>query len=121
MNKPEKDKDGFCVFWVEAVWDSRKKMDEEDAEVPGFFKVTVKNPDDSDIPEAQWAGAAMDVFHNTVAISVLDEFVFDVYLDAEKQHLIQEDTDEYEPYSIRFLGGASQEVHYPNGKAPKTR
>ena len=61
--------------------------DADKAEVPAWVDVRI----DNDVPATQWADVALDVFHASFAVQVLDDFDFSVYagdslLDPQADH-----------------------------------
>ena len=62
---------------IELVVNARpvgSKLDDEDLHVPGTYLLEV----DQDLPAAQRADAALDIFHSRVPVGVLEDFEFDV-------------------------------------------
>lgn len=71
------------------VVDIARLTDEEDREVPGTYAVEV--PEQADDTLA--CSIALDVFHSTVAVGVLDEFEFTVIDPATGKELVEDDND----------------------------
>lgn len=72
------------------------ELHEDDKDVPGQYIVEI----DDDVGFDQAAGVAKDVFHDHVAVKVLDDFVFSVrYGDA-----VLMEPDDYEPMQNAHRG-----------------
>lgn len=65
-----------------------RKLDPEDTAVAGVYQVTVPN----DVRDEQAASIALDAFHESVAISTLDDFDISVF-DLETGMSLDEDED----------------------------
>ena len=68
----------------------------DDRGIPGWHSVFV----DSSVEMAHIADAALDVFHSTEAIDVLDNFDFEVWFGGE----LLEANNDHESYSLSEMG-----------------
>lgn len=71
------------VFLVAIADVDEAKLKEEDANVPGAYEVCFPEEYVVGKTPAELAGAALDCFHGDVAIDVLEDFSFEVYVDGE--------------------------------------
>jgi hypothetical protein len=79
-------------------------LDEEDDHVPGVYQVSV----DPDVPEEDLADTALDIFHDNIAVEVLDDFDFCV-VDPETNELLSQN-DDYESYSGTHNGVFDEKI-----------
>lgn len=83
--------------------------DEEDAEVPGLYKVLF-NQDVSSLTREKQASMALDIFHSTIAIGTLDDFDIMV-VDNNGQAVGQDDS--HEDYSSSKAGDVEKVSDVP--------
>lgn len=79
----------------------KRRMERDDLGVVGIWSVEV----DAGIDPAARAEAALDVFHESVAVDVLDDFEFDV-VDPESARVLARDFD-HESYSLSGSGAVA--------------
>ncbi len=86
------------VFIAAVPLVENEDLEEEDQDVPGVYSVVV--PKILSIPDR--ASAALDFFHNSCAVGVLDDFLFCAY--DPVTGIVMEESDGNESYSKTHLG-----------------
>ncbi|MCE6959330.1 hypothetical protein LAZ40_09730 [Cereibacter sphaeroides] len=78
--------------------------EDEDAEVAGLYLAEMREADPGEAPsDGDRAGAALDEFHDSVAIGVLDDFTIRIF-DEDGAEILQ--PEDYEEHSWQHLAAA---------------
>lgn len=76
---------------------ARCDLDPDDQELEGSYDIELFDH----VPEDRWGNAALDVFHDRVAVSVLEDFEFDV---AHPSGVPVRFRDDVENYALKSAG-----------------
>lgn len=89
---------------IEVALTAATASDAEDAHVAGTYLIRL----DTRLPRKKWASAALDVFHESVAIGVLDDYEFTVR-ERETNAALEQDPL-HEDYSLSARGDFGGQV-----------